>query len=54
MEENEMSGIVTKPDGTTEYWWNGKNFHNVLPEEIIDAELAASSLKKKERNKRWH
>lgn len=50
MDEKEISGKLIRPDGKVEYWWNGVNNHNVLPEELIDAVLAAEK-NKKERKK---
>lgn len=50
MDEKEISGKLIRPDGTEEFWWHGMNYHNVLPEELIDAVLAAEK-NKKERKK---
>lgn len=50
MEVTEISGKLIRPDGTEEYWWNGVNNHNVIPEELIDAVLVAEK-NKKERKK---
>lgn len=50
MEVTEISGRLIRPDGKVEYWWNGVNNHNVIPEELIDAVLAAEK-NKKERKK---
>ena len=42
----DISGKLIKPDGTMEFWWKSMNYHNVLPEELIDAELSyVSNLK---------
>lgn len=41
MDAKEISGKLIRPDGTVEYWWNGVNYLNVLPEELIDAVLAS-------------
>lgn len=46
MDEKEISGRVIRPDGTEQYWWHGVNYINVLPEELIDAVLAAEKNKK--------
>lgn len=46
MEVTEISGKLIRPDGTEEYWWQGVNYHNVIPEELIDAVLAAEKNKK--------
>lgn len=43
MKAEEMSGKLIKPDGTEQYWWNGVNYHNVLPEELIDAVIASEN-----------
>lgn len=45
MDEKEISGKLIRPDGTVEYWWNGVNYINVLPEELIDAVLASEKNK---------
>ncbi len=50
MDGQEISGRLIRPDGTEQYWWNGVNNHNVIPEELIDAVLAAEK-NKKERKK---
>lgn len=50
MEVTEISGRLIRPDGTEQYWWHGVNYINVLPEELIDAVLAAEQ-NKKERKK---
>lgn len=39
MEVVGISGKLIKPDGVEEFWWNGVNYHNVVPEELVDAEL---------------
>lgn len=46
MAGEKASGRLIKPDGVEEFWWEGVNYHNVIPEEYIDAYLA--SEKKKE------
>lgn len=46
MASEKASGRLIKPDGVEEFWWDGVNYHNVIPEEYIDAYLA--SEKKKE------
>ena len=46
MEVTEISGRLIRPDGTEQYWWHGVNYINVLPEELIDAVLAAEQNKK--------
>lgn len=45
MEVTEISGKLIRPDGTEEYWWQGVNNHNVIPEELIDAVLASEKNK---------
>ncbi len=40
MDQKEISGKLIRPDGTEQYWWNGVNYLNVIPEELIDAVLA--------------
>lgn len=40
MEVVGISGKLIRPDGVVEFWWNGVNYHKVIPEELIDAELA--------------
>lgn len=47
MDEKEISGKLIRPDGTEEFWWNGVNYLNVLPEELIDAVLASEREDKK-------
>lgn len=46
-----ISGKLIKPDGTIEFWWKGVNYHNVIPEELMDAELEHESkiMKKRKR-----
>ena len=46
-----ISGKLIKPDGTIEFWWKGVNYHNVIPEELMDAELehASKIMKKRKR-----
>lgn len=45
-----ISGKLIKPDGTIEFWWKGVNYHNVIPEELMNAELEhASKIMKKKR-----
>lgn len=51
MEVVEISGKLIRPDGTMEYWWNGVNYHNVIPEEMIDAELESASRNKESEEK---
>ena len=49
MDEVKISGKLISPDGTEEFWWNSVNYHNVIPEELIDAELeSASKIKERE------
>lgn len=43
MEVVEISGKLISLDGTEEFWWNGVNYHNVIPEQLIDAELESAS-----------
>ena len=38
------SGECLTEDGKHEYWWEGVNYHDIVPEHLIDAELAASNL----------
>jgi hypothetical protein len=40
-EQKGRSGIFCDAEGKMEYWWNGINYHCVLPEELIEAELSA-------------
>lgn len=47
MDEVGISGKLVRPDGIEEYWWNGVNYHNVVPEQLIDAELEATSKNNK-------
>lgn len=49
MDEKEISGKLIRPDGTVEYWWNGVNYLNVLPEELIDAVLASEKKEREEK-----
>lgn len=46
MDKEEISGKFTKPDDKEVHWWNGVNYHNVIPEELIDAELEHASKNK--------
>lgn len=48
MDGQEISGKLIRPDGKVEYWWHGVNYHNVLPEELIDAVLALEKKKREE------
>ena len=45
MNEQDISGKQIRPDGTKEFWWNGVNYHNVIPEELIDAVIASKNKK---------
>lgn len=47
-DEPTLSGEFILPDGTSEFWWNGKCYGNVVPEEIIDEALAFSKEKENE------
>lgn len=49
MDEVGFSGKLIKPDGEVEFWWNGINYHNVVPEQLIDAELKNASKNKGEK-----
>lgn len=46
MDENNVSGMLVRPDGVNEYWFNNVNYHNVIPEELVDAVLDASEKDK--------
>lgn len=48
MEAVGISGKLIRPDGKEEYWWNGVNYHNVIPEQLIDAVLASEKNKERE------
>lgn len=50
MNENHVSGMLIRPDGVNEYWFNNVNYHNVIPEELIDAVLDASKIERRNRN----
>lgn len=50
MEEVGFSGKLIRPDGVEEYWWNGVNYYNVIPEQLVDAEIERAS-KNKEKEK---
>lgn len=52
MERTKISGILKKPDGTEEYWWNGVNYHNILPEELMDEFIKYDKLKEEQKNAR--
>ena len=52
MEVVGISGKLIRPDGVVEYWWNGVNYHNVIPEELLDEELQRAS-KNKESEKKY-
>ena len=43
MDEVGISGKLVRADGIEEYWWNGVNYHNVVPEQLVDAELERAS-----------
>lgn len=45
MASEKASGRLIKPDGEEEFWWDGVNYHNVIPEEYIDACLASEKEK---------
>lgn len=45
MDEKEISGKLIRPDGADQYWWNGVNYINVIPEELIDAVVASEKNK---------
>lgn len=47
MAGEKASGRLIKPDGTEEFWWDGVNYHNVIPEEYIDAVIASEKMKNK-------
>lgn len=47
MDEQDISGKQIRPDGTEEYWWQGDNYKNVIPEELFDAVLASKKTEKK-------
>lgn len=47
MEAESISGKLVKPDGVEQYWWNGVNYHNVIPEQFIDAVLASEKMEDK-------
>lgn len=47
MDEVGISGKLVRADGIEEYWWNGVNYHNVVPEQLVDAELEATSKNNK-------
>lgn len=49
MDEKEISGRLISPDGTEQYWWNGVNYINVIPEELIDAVLAAEKNEREDK-----
>lgn len=36
------SGEYINESGQSEFWWEGRNYGCILPDQIIDAELAAS------------
>lgn len=48
MDVKDMSGKLEKPDGVEQYWWNGVNYNNVLPEQLIDAVIASEKEEKKD------
>ncbi len=52
MEVVGISGKLIRPDGVVEFWWNGVNYHNVVPEEFVDAEIEAASINNKKGVKR--
>lgn len=47
MDVKEISGKMIRPDGTEEYWWEGVNYKNVIPEELFDAVLASEKQKRR-------
>lgn len=51
MDEVKISGKLIRPDGTMEFWWDGVNYHNVIPEQLIDAEIEAASKISEEKEK---
>lgn len=40
------SGEYVDGDGNPEFWWNGRNYGCILPEELIDAVMVASEKDK--------
>lgn len=53
MEVVGISGKLISADGTVEQWWNGMNYHTVIPEELIDAELQRASKNKESEEKSY-
>lgn len=51
MEAVGISGKLIRADGTEEFWWNGINYGNVIPEELVDAELIQVSKDKESEEK---
>jgi len=41
------SGEFVNENGENEFWWDGINYHSIIPEEMIDEVLAASEKKDK-------
>jgi len=39
------SGQFIDESGQSEFWWDGINYHSIIPEELIDAVLDASDKK---------
>ena len=54
MEVVGISGKLIRPDGVVEYWWNGVNYGNVVPEQLIDAEIEAASKNNKKVEEQRH
>lgn len=42
------SGQFIDENGNTEFWWNGTNYGCIIPEELIDLELAASNYSRED------
>lgn len=53
MDEVKISGKLIRADGTVEYWWNGVNYQNVIPEQLIDAEMQRASKNKESEEKQY-
>ena len=49
---NDVSGKLIRPDGKEEYWWQGVNCHNVIPEDLVDA-VVKREKEKVENDKTW-
>jgi hypothetical protein len=49
-QKEQLSGGVKRSDGTYEFFWKGRSYGCVVPEELIDEELSATENYKNKRS----